>query len=269
MLGTMNSREMGCQRPGLHSSAPSSLMPWEVDHRVPKRWQVTADPSAQYLSFQKESFKSGLIQESIGCDSQLCCWVLSLLILQDRALLCPLFQEKTKWGFDSFHCGCPAAHGQDRGLGLMADTQTPEALCPKPRALPTPWKLPLPWAIPLRLGILTRLHEQPSEHGLLLQPVEQAPVGGHTPRLNTAPAGPPPPAVAGTQVTKHILALGALVPRLLPGRSLSCSTPLSSGFPSAEPGTRFHSSQNVPALLATSLPGCVAGPNPTVPCPWE
>lgn len=170
-------------------------------------------------------------------------------------MLCPLLQEKTKWGFDSsFHCGCPAVHGQCRGLGLRADTQTPGALCPKPRALLTPWELPFLWAIPLHLGTLTRLHEQPSEHGLLLlQPVEQAPVGGHTPRLNTAPAGPPPPAVAGTQVTKHILALGALVPRLLPGRSPSCSTPLSSGLPSAEPGTRFHSSQNVPALLATQL----------------
>lgn len=55
------------------------------------------------------------------------------------------------------------------------------------------------------------------------------------------------------RVTKHILAVGVQVPMLLPGRSSSCSTPLSSGFPSAEPGTRFHSSPNVPALLATQL----------------
>lgn len=208
LLGTMNSREMGWQRPDLHSSTPSSppatLCHWGVDHRVHKRWQVNADPPAHDLSFQKESFKSGLIQDSTGCDRQLCCWVLSLPMLQDKALLCSLLQEERKWVLTP-SCTVDALQYMDNAESLSRGlTHRPqECSAPNPEHWPPhgsslfpgpshcSWESS-PGSCPIRH------HEQPSEHGLLLlllQPVEQPPVGGHTPRLNTAPARPPPPTV--------------------------------------------------------------------------
>lgn len=123
-----------------------------------------------------------------------------------------------------------------RGLVLRAGTQTPGAFCPKTKNIGHPTATPL--SLKMGHAIMSgpphhcyppagaQNHEQPSKHCLLLlQPVEQPPVGGHTPRLNTAPVPPPPPAMAYTQVTKHILALGALVLTLLPGREPALLNP--------------------------------------------
>lgn len=86
----------------------------------------------------------------------------------------------------------------------------------------------------------------------LLQPVEQPAVGGHTPRLSTAPALPPPPARAypGLQTHSCFGYTGSHAP---PREGAHIAQPLphsSSSFPCLEPGTQFHSSQNVLALPA-------------------
>lgn len=125
---------------------------------------MNADPPAHDLCFQKESFKSGLIQYSSGCDRQLCCWVLSLPMLQDKALLCPLLQEERKWVLTP-SCTVDALQYMDNAESLSRGlTHRPqECSAPNPEHWPPPWKLPVPWAIPLQPGILSRLmpHQAP------------------------------------------------------------------------------------------------------------
>lgn len=248
--------------------SPSNFVPWEVDNRVHERYQINADPPPHALSFQKESFKS-VTQDSAECDSQLCCWLLSLLlILQDKVMPHPLLQEKRKC-FDPlfFHCGCPAVHGQCSTTRGMRRAR-PKGQHADPRSTPSQTQsVGHPMAPPFSLGMGhgsppgspppagTQHHEQPREHCLLLlQPVEQPPVGGHTPRLNTAPVPPPPPAMAYTQVTKHILALGALVLTLLPGRDPTLLNPaLAVVSPTLNPEPDFTRRKTCRPFLPTQL----------------
>lgn len=166
------------------------------------------------------------------------------------------------------HCGCPAVHGQCSTMHSM-QRACPDGRYTDPRSiLPQTAPLSPGQDIPLCPGFHTRLaphqvhcpadtqhHEQPSKHCLLLlQPVEQPPVGGHTPRLNTAPVPSPPPTVAYTQVTKHILALGALVLMLLPGRERVLLNPtLAQISPMLNPEPDFTHHKTCQPSLPTQL----------------
>lgn len=146
---------MGCQRPDLNSptssSSPANLCHRRQTTRSTRGSRKNADPPPHETFLLEGQIKSGLIQVSTGCDSQLCCWLLSLLlILQDKILPCPLLQEDRKcvlWVFLTplfLHCGCPAVHGQCSTMHSM------QRACPDGRY--TDPRSTLPQAAPLSLG---------------------------------------------------------------------------------------------------------------------
>lgn len=235
-----------------------------------KCWPTSTSPHETFLL--EGQIKSGLIQVSTGCDSQLCCWLLSLLlILQNKILPCPLLQEDRKcvsWGFfgppllalwmpcSTWTMQHNAQHAE--GLSWRPVHGPQEYSAPNSSPFPRtghPFVPRVPHQARSAPGSLPSRHPAPWATKQTLPPPPSAcwaTTSGwtHTQAKHSSSAITPTHRglYAGHQTHSCFGCTGSHAP---PREGARVAQPhSSSNFPYAEPGTRFHSSQNVPALPA-------------------